>query len=431
MSVEEKTVHYDSPAGGWGSVRGIAEIFGKEWATPLATETLFRQNKPHGFMCVSCSWAKPANYHPFEFCENGAKATLWELTTRRCTPDFFAKHTLTELRGWKDYDLEQQGRLTHPMRYDRASDKYVPCGWDEAFREIGSELRLLDPKSVVFYSSGRASLETSYLYALFARLYGNNNLPDSSNMCHETTSVALKKVIGASVGTVVFDDLSKCDAMFFFGQNTGSNSPRFLHPLQEAAKRGVKIITFNPVRERGLESFTNPQSPVEMLTGKETRISIQYHQVRPGGDIAVLMGICKHVFAADDEARKQGRRVLDVDFIAQHTSGLEAFEAKVRATGWDQIERESGLSRQDIEAAAQVYVEADRVIGIYGMGLTQHMHGFENVALFVNMLLLKGNIGRDGTGISRDERQALRDQARRLREQARQLRDETRRTTRR
>lgn len=400
MSSEENTAHYDGPAGGWGSVRGISRIFGKEWATPLATETLFRQNKPKGFMCVSCSWAKPANYHPFEFCENGAKATLWELTTRRCKPDFFAKHTVTELREWSDYDLEQQGRLTHPMRYDPATDKYVPCDWDEAFREIGSELRLLDPKSVVFYSSGRASLETSYLYALFARLYGCNNLPDSSNMCHETTSVALKKVIGASVGTVVFDDLQNCDAMFFFGQNTGSNSPRFLHPLQEAAKRGVRIVTFNPVRERGLEFFTNPQSPVEMLTGKETRISTQYHQVRPGGDIAVLMGICKHVFAADDAAKEQGRRVLDVAFIEQHTTGLEAFEAKVRATSWEEIERESGLGRQAIEAAAQVYVEADRVIGIYGMGLTQHMNGFENVALLVNMLLLKGNIGRDGTGIS-------------------------------
>jgi molybdopterin-dependent oxidoreductase alpha subunit len=400
MATDDHTAHYDGPSGGWGSLRGISRIFGKEWATPLASETLFRQNKPGGFMCVSCSWAKPASYHPFEFCENGAKATLWELTSRRCTPEFFAKHTVTELREWKDYDLEQQGRLTQPMRYDRATDRYVPCEWDEAFREIGSELRLLDPESVIFYSSGRASLETSYLYALFARLYGCNNLPDSSNMCHETTSVALKKVIGEGVGTVVFDDLQNCDAMFFFGQNTGSNSPRFLHPLQDAAKRGVQIITFNPVREKGLEFFTNPQSPVEMLTGKETRISTQYYQVRPGGDVAVLMGICKHVFGADDEAQKHGKRVLDVDFIEHHTSGLEEFEAKVRATSWEEIEHESGLSRRDIEAAAQVYVEADRVIGIYGMGLTQHMHGFENIALFVNMLLLKGNIGRDGTGIS-------------------------------
>ena len=191
---ENHTVEYDGPAGGWGSLRGIASIFGKEWDSPAALDTLRRQNKPKGFMCVSCSWAKPADYHAFEFCENGAKATLWELTSRRCTPDFFAKHTVSELRGWNDYDLEQQGRLTHPMRYDAATDHYVPCEWDEAFRAIGSQLRSLDPKSVIFYSSGRASLETSYLYALFARLYGNNNLPDSSNMCHETTSVALKKL---------------------------------------------------------------------------------------------------------------------------------------------------------------------------------------------------------------------------------------------
>ncbi|MCP9627671.1 FdhF/YdeP family oxidoreductase [Rhodopseudomonas palustris] len=396
----DRTVEYDGPAGGWGSLEGIARIFGKEWNTPTVIETLMRQNKPKGFMCVSCSWAKPADYHTFEFCENGAKATLWELTTARCTPEFFADHTVTELRGWSDHDLEMQGRLTDPLRYDPATDRYVPCGWDEAFQAIGEHLRALDPKSVIFYASGRASLETSYLYGLFARLYGNNNLPDSSNMCHETTSVALKKLIGVGVGTVVFDDLAKCDAMFFFGQNTGSNSPRFLHPLQEAAKRGVPIVTFNPVREKGLESFVNPQSPTEMLTGRETPISSQYHQVKAGGDIAVLIGMCKHVFAKDDEAKLQGKRVLDVDFIETHTHGLDEFEAKVRATPWPQIEAESGLSRAAIEAAAQVYVEADRVIGIYGMGLTQHVHGFDNVAMLLNLLLLKGNIGRDGTGIS-------------------------------
>ncbi len=396
----EHTVHYDGPSGGWGSLRGIARIFGKEWATPAALETLARQNKPKGFMCVSCSWAKPADYHTFEFCENGAKATLWELTTLRCTPDFFAQHTVAELLTWNDYDLEQQGRLTHPLRYDPESDKYQPCSWEEAFHAIGAELRRLDPTSVIFYSSGRASLETSYLYALFARAYGNNNLPDSSNMCHETTSVALKKVIGAGVGTVVFDDLKNCDAMFFFGQNTGSNSPRFLHPLQDAAKRGVPIVTFNPVREKGLIAFTNPQNPAEMLTGSETPISTQYHQVRLGGDIAVMLGICKHVFAADDAAKAEGKRVLDVPFIEQHTQGFGDFEAKVRGTSWSEIEAKSGLSQGAIERAAEIYVKADRVIGVYGMGLTQHVHGFENVAMFVNMLLLKGNIGRDGTGIS-------------------------------
>ncbi|MGP9813102.1 FdhF/YdeP family oxidoreductase [Rhodopseudomonas sp. NSM] len=396
-----QTVEYDGAAGGWGSLQGIAQIFGKEWNTPTVIETLMRQNKPKGFMCVSCSWAKPADHHTFEFCENGAKATLWELTSKRCTPDFFAEHSVTELRGWADYDLEMQGRLTHPMRYDSATDHYMPCSWDEAFQGIAEHLRSIDPKSAVFYASGRASLETSYLYALFARLYGHNNLPDSSNMCHETTSVALKKLIGVGVGTVVFDDLAKCDAMFFFGQNPGTNSPRFLHPLQEAAKRGVPIVTFNPVRERALESFINPQSPTQMLTGKETPISSQYHQLKVGGDIAALLGICKHVFAADDAAKASGgRRVLDVDFIEAHTHGLDEFEAKVRATPWERIEAESGLSRAEIEQAAEVYVKAERVICVYGMGLTQHVHGFDNIAMLLNLLLLRGNIGREGAGIS-------------------------------
>lgn len=394
------TVHYTGPAGGWGSVRGIARIFAKELSSPTVADTLRRQNKPGGFMCVSCAWAKPADHHPFEFCENGAKATLWELTTRRCTPDFFAKHTVTELRRWKDYDLEQEGRLTHPMRYDRSTDRYVPCSWEEAFTAIGGELKALDPKSVIFYASGRASLETSYLYALFARLYGNNNLPDSSNMCHETTSVGLKKVIGSPVGTAVYDDLSTCDAMFFFGQNPGTNSPRLLHPLQQAVKRGCKIVTFNPVREKGLEAMINPQSPTEMLTRKETPISCQYHQVKVGGDIAAILGMCKHVFAKDDEAKLDGRAVIDRDFIDQHTSGFDAFEQKVRGTEWDEIERESGLDRASLEAAGQVYVDADRVLGIYGMGLTQQVGGFESIAMIVNLLLLKGNIGREGTGIS-------------------------------
>jgi molybdopterin-dependent oxidoreductase alpha subunit len=396
------TIEYEGPAGGWGSLRGILSVYGKELDAPTAIETLMSQNKPHGFMCVSCSWAKPADYHAFEFCENGAKATLWELTSRRCTPEFFAQHSVSELETWQDYDLEQQGRLTtHPMRYDRASDHYVPCSWDEAFEAIGRELKALNPKSAIFYASGHASLEASYLYALFARLYGHNNLPDSSNMCHETTSMTLTKVLGSGVGTCVYQDLQNCDAMFFFGQNPGTNSPRFLHPLQDAARRGVKIITFNPIRERGLEFFVNPQNPSEMITGHETQISTQYHQLKAGGDIAAILGMCKHVLACDDAAKAMGKRILDVDFIAQHTDGFAAFEKKVRETSWDGIEIGSGLSRAAIEEAAQVYVEAENVIAVYGMGLTQHVHGFENIATLVNMLLLKGNIGRDGAGSRR------------------------------
>ena len=398
---EDDTVHYDGPEGGWGSLRGIAQTALRELPTPAALNTLRRQNKVKGFMCVSCAWGKPAKPHPLEFCENGAKATLWELTSRRCTPDFFAEHSLTELKGWKDHDLEHQGRLTHPLRYDRASDKYVPCDWDEAFSAIGAELKAIDPGATVFYSSGRASLETSYLYALFARLYGHNNLPDSSNMCHETTSVALKKLIGSPVGTCVLADFELCDAIFFFGQNTGSNSPRLLHPLQEAVKRGVKIVTFNPVREKGLEVFKNPQSPSEMLTPKETQISTLYLQVKAGGDIAAITGLIKHVLAAEEKKwREEKLHILDVDFIDQHTAGFAAMKAQVESVEWDEIERESGLPRADLEEAGQIYVEANRSIAMYGMGLTQQVHGFENLAALTNLWLLKGNIGRDGTGIS-------------------------------
>ncbi len=393
-------IKYDGPAGGWGSLRGIASVFGKEWATPAALETLARQNKPGGFMCVSCAWTKPEHPHPLEFCENGAKATLWELTSRRCDPDFFAAHTLAELRTWSDYELEQTGRLTHPMRFDPANDKYVPVEWEEAFAAIGRELKALAPKSAVFYASGRASLETSYLYALFARLYGHNNLPDSSNMCHETTSVSLKKVIGSPVGTCTLDDFNACDAIFFFGQNTGSNSPRFLHTLKDAVERGCKIVTFNPVREKGLIEFVDPQNPIQMTIGKPTKLSSLYLQVRPGGDIAAIMGMIKHVLAADEQAMASGARMLDGDFIAEHTHGFDEFVAQAHRTEWADIEREAGLDRADLAAAADIYCEAKNVIAIYGMGVTQHFHGADTIGMLVNLLMLRGNLGRPGAGIS-------------------------------
>jgi molybdopterin-dependent oxidoreductase alpha subunit len=396
-----ETKRYDGPSGGWGSLEGMAKVFSRESSSPAGLETLFRQNKPEGFMCSSCAWGKPAHPHIFEFCENGAKSTIWELTRDRCTPAFFAEHPVAELLGWSDYDLEMQGRLTTPLRYDAATDRYVACGWDEAFAAIGAELRALDPESVVFYASGKASLETSYLFALFARMYGHNNLPDSSNMCHETTSVGLKKVIGSPVGTCVLDDFEHCDAIFYFGQNPGTNSPRFLRLLQAAVQRGCKIITFNPVRERGLESFINPQKPFEMLTGHATKLPHMYLQVRPGGDIAALMGLCKHVLAVDDAQHSDGGAgVLDHAYIAEHTSGLDDFIQLARATTWDEIELVSGLSRSDLQQAGDVYIAAERVIGVYGMGLTQHVHGSQSIGMLVNLLLMRGNMGRQGAGIS-------------------------------
>ncbi len=387
------------PAGGWGSLKSIARIYGEAWPTPAAVEALARQNKPGGFMCVSCAWPKPANYHPFEFCENGAKATLWDLTNARCTPDFWEDHTVTELRAWKDHDLEMTGRLTHPMRYDGGTDRYVEVTWEEAFEQIGAALKKQAPESTVFYSSGHAGLEAAYLYALLARAFGTNNLPQSSNMCHETTSVGLSNVIGSPVGTIVWEDLEKADAFFFFGQNPGSNSPRFLHPLQDAKKRGASIVTFNPVIEQGLVSFVNPQNPFDMLTGNETAISDEYLQVQAGGDIAAILGLCKTVIEADDAALSVGAtRVLDVKFIEEHTTGFDRFIDCVRQADWQDIERESGLSEQAIRKAGEIYIRSERVIGVYGMGLTQHAEGALNIAMLVNLLLLRGNIGREGAG---------------------------------
>ena len=232
------------------------------------------------------------------------------------------------------------GRLTHPLRYDPASDTYVPCRWDEAFAEIAAALKPLPPDAVVFYISGKACLETSYLYALLARLFGTNNLPDSSNMCHETTSVGLKKVIGSPVGTCKLDDFETCDAIFYFGQNPGTNSPRFLHPLQQAVKRGCKLIVFNPIREVGLMRFINPQNPLQMLSQKPTPLAHQYLQVRPGGDIAAIMGMAKRVIERDAIAWASSRpRILDEDFIKQHTYDWDACRAKAEATDCAAIER--------------------------------------------------------------------------------------------
>ena len=240
---------YASPSGGWGSVRSLGNILRREGVLLSGSLALTRQNKVDGFQCVSCAWTKPAEPLAAEFCENGAKATAWEITTHRCTPDFFARHTVSELLDWDDYNLEQAGRLTHPMRYDAASDRYLPVSWADAFAQIGRELRAIeDPKSVVFYSSGRCSNEASYLYGLLARLYGNNNLPDSSNMCHETTSVALPESIGVPVGAITLNDFDTTDCIMFFGQNVGSKSPRMLHALQHASQRGVPIIVYNPLR---------------------------------------------------------------------------------------------------------------------------------------------------------------------------------------
>ncbi|MFC0398798.1 FdhF/YdeP family oxidoreductase [Paraburkholderia rhizosphaerae] len=401
MGNGRKSSAYPYASGGWGSVKAVAKILLQEKAPLTDSRVLIHQNKPDGFMCVSCSWAKPASPHPFEFCESGAKATAWDITAKRVTPEFFRVHPVRELLTWHDHDLEEAGRLTEPLRYDTATDRYVPVSWQQAFDAIGAELRRMNPNSVVFYTSGRASLETSYMLQLFARMYGTNNLPDSSNMCHESSSVGLKEAIGVGVGTITLDDFEKTDLMFFFGQNVGTNSPRMLHQLQDARKRGVPIITFNPLREPGLLDFANPQSPADMLRPGDTQISTQYHQVKTGGDTAAILGMCKVVIDADDRAVSAGEPpVIDVDFIRDHTNGYDTFAQYVRDANWDDIVRVSGLERDAIEAAAREYMKANAVIAHYGMGLTQHRMGVQNVRMLCNLLMLRGNVGKPGAGPS-------------------------------
>ncbi|MHA6769975.1 FdhF/YdeP family oxidoreductase [Sphingobium ummariense] len=392
---------YDGPAGGWGALRAVAVAIRDQMGASADTRALLQMNQPDGFDCPGCAWPDPRHTSSFEFCENGAKAVTWEATVKRVDPDFFARHSATELLGWTDHQLEDAGRLTHPLRYDPATDHFVPIPWDEAFARIGAGLQALDdPNQAEFYCSGRASNEAAFLYQLFARAFGTNNFPDCSNMCHEATSVGLPQSIGVGKGTVTLDDFEQADAIFCIGHNPGTNHPRMLTTLSNAARRGVPIIVANPMKERGLERFKSPQHPTEMLTPYSTQLASAYHQVRVGGDMAMLKGMMKALLEADAaDLAAGGSGLLDRPFIAEHTTGIEALRADIEGTSWEEIVRRSGLTRDAIESMARVYGQADRVILCYGMGITQHEHGTATVQMLANLLLLRGNIGKPGAGI--------------------------------
>lgn len=392
---------YESPAGGWGALQAVAKALREQSTILKGSRALHSMNQPDGFDCPGCAWPDPKHTSSFEFCENGAKAVAFELTSRRVTRDFFAAHTVRELEQNSDYWIEEQGRLTEPMRYNVASDHYEPTTWEEAFALIGRELRALEsPDLAEFYTSGRTSNEAAFLYQLFVRRYGTNNFPDCSNMCHEPTSVGLPESIGVGKGTVILEDFAQTDAIFVIGQNPGTNSPRMMTELRNASRRGVPIVVLNPLRERALERFAAPQSPVEMITLGSTQIASEYCQVSVGGDMAALKGIMKLVLESHEISVQQGREaILDLTFIEQHTHGFVAFAEDLRRTNWDDILRVSGLSRDEIERMAAVYMNAKAVIICYGMGITQHRHGSENIQQLVNLLLLRGNFGKPGAGI--------------------------------
>ena len=390
-----------SAAGGWGALKSCGKQLLQSGSPLSGARTMLRANQPDGFDCPGCAWGDPAHGSSFEFCENGVKAVAWEATEKRATPAFFATHSVSELRRLSDYELELNGRLTHPMRYDAASDRYVPVAWEDAFAEIGAVLKSLDnPDRAEFYTSGRASNEAAFLYQLFVRLYGTNNFPDCSNMCHEASGVALRQAIGVGKGTVLLEDFEEADAIFVIGQNPGTNHPRMLGDLRRAAMRGARVVVFNPIRERGLERFSDPQDKVEMLRGGSTEIASHYFQPQLGGDMAAVRGMSKAVFAADDAAATAGLpSVLDHAFLAEHAAGFAEYRAAVDATSWADIEDQSGLTKAQIEQAAVVYLNAERVICTWAMGITQHVHSVATIREIANFMFLRGNIGKPGAGL--------------------------------
>lgn len=358
--------------------------------------TLTRVNQKHGFDCPGCAWPEPDKRKIAEFCENGAKAVAEEATTRRVTPEFFASHSVTELAGHTDYWLGQQGRLTAPMAKRAGSDHYEPISWDAAYDLIARELNALgSPDEAAFYTSGRCSNEAAFVYQLFARAYGTNNLPDCSNMCHESSGEALSQSIGVGKGSVTLDDLVKADLILVVGQNPGSNHPRMLGTLEEAKEAGASIVSINPLPEAGLLRFKNPQRPSGVV-GRGTALCDQFLQIRVNGDLALFQALNRKLLEAEDAAPGT---VLDHEFIAEHTDGFWEFAAHMRELSWDDVRDATGLDMTDIDELALRVRRSQRIVVCWAMGLTQHKNSVPTIREIVNFLMLRGNLGRPGAGV--------------------------------
>jgi len=395
FDLQKNVQKYDSPAAGWGALLASAQTLNQEKAIN-AIPALVKMNQPSGFDCPGCAWPEPEKTSITEFCENGVKAIAAESTSKRVSREFFESRTVESLRSWSDYDLEQQGRLTEPMAYDEQTDRYTPISWNDAFNLIAENLSTLEnPNQAVFYTSGRTSNEAAFLWQLFGRTLGTNNFPDCSNMCHESSGVALTESIGSGKGSVQLEDFEEADLIFVIGQNPGTNHPRMLSVLQQAARRGCQIVTFNPILERGLEKFIHPQEALQMLTGTSSSISTHYFQPTIGGDLALLQGLIKAVLGAEETQKN----ILDKEFVENHTSGFSELKDEIGKTDWTVIESESGLSRTQIEEVASLYCNSQRVIACWAMGLTQQKHAVSTIQSIVNLLLLRGNIGRPGAGV--------------------------------
>lgn len=391
-------VHYHHPAAGWGAAKSVTHVLLKERALVDGPRAIFRMNHENtGFDCPGCAWPDDTKGLKLDICENGIKHVTWEMTPKRVGADFFAAHTVSELSTWTDFALEDQGRLTEPLAYDAASDRYLPIDWQEAFDLIGAELRALDsPNQAAFYTSGRLGNEATFLYQLMAREFGTNNLPDCSNMCHEASGRALQAALGTGKGTADLKDWETADALFIMGVNAASNAPRMLTALAEAYRRGAQIVHINPLVEAAATRTIVPHDITDMALFKSTRTSTLNLQVRAGGDMALMRGIAKAVL----EESEHDPKALDREFIDRHTHGFDAYRAVCEATPWKELELQSGLTRAEILKAADIYSRSDRTLISWCLGVSQHEHGVDTIREIVNLLLLRGNLGREGAGPS-------------------------------
>jgi len=384
-------------AGGLPAIAASLKHAWKEMGPVRGSRTLLRMNQKGEFDCPGCAWPEPDGERShFEFCEEGAKHVADEATTSRVTPEFFQHWSVPDLASQSDYWLNQQGRITHPMVLREGSDRYETIAWDEAFALIAGELNALaSPDEAIFYTSGRTSNEAAFLYQLFVRQFGTNNLPDCSNMCHESSGTALVETIGVGKGTVTLDDFDLADAIFVIGQNPGTNHPRMLTSLQRAKQRGCKLVHINPLPETGMTRFKHPQDVLGML-GSGTKLADLFLQVRINGDVALLKGIMKKVLEAEEHRPGQ---VLDHDFIDQYTSGFAEFKIALDQAKWGEILEQSGVSIGAIEDAANIFTASERTIFCWAMGLTQHKNAVGNIQEIVNLMLLRGQVGKPGAGL--------------------------------
>jgi molybdopterin-dependent oxidoreductase alpha subunit len=388
---------YRHPAAAWGAAMSVGRVLLEQGEIVDGVRAIFKMNHENGgFDCPGCAWPDDRKGLSMDICENGIKHVTWEMTKKRTDSEFFAKHTVSELLDWSDFALENEGRLTEPMSYNAASDKYEPISWENAFALIGRHLQALqNANRASFYTSGRLSNEATFLYQLFAREFGTNNLPDCSNMCHEASGRALTSALGTGKGTVDLVDWQKSDAIFIMGVNVATNAPRMLTALADGVKeRGTKIVHINPLIEVAATSAITPHEIMDMLTFHATPTSSLNLQLRIGGDMAIMRGIAKHLL----EAAQTDAKAIDLDFIKHYTCGFDAYKAVCEATPWSELERQSGLPADKIRAAAQIYREANTCIISWCLGVSQQEFGVDAIKEILNVLLLRGNIGREGAG---------------------------------